>query len=81
MKSETEILEQLKPLLVEVLGVRPDEIHLTDQPTANRFLPALLPSRFGKGGGLGSLCATRPNHRRAVMAGRTGSRLSHPQET
>jgi acyl carrier protein len=27
MKSETEILEQLKPLLVEVLGVRPDEIH------------------------------------------------------
>jgi len=27
MKSATEILEQLKPLLVEVLGVRPDEIH------------------------------------------------------
>jgi acyl carrier protein len=27
MKSETEIFEQLKPLLVEVLGVRPDQIH------------------------------------------------------
>ncbi|MEI6674620.1 MAG: acyl carrier protein [Verrucomicrobiota bacterium] len=27
MKSASEILEQLKPLLVEVLGVRPDEIH------------------------------------------------------
>lgn len=27
MKSATAILEQLKPLLVEVLGVRPDEIH------------------------------------------------------
>ena len=27
MKSETEILEQLKPLLVEVLGARPDQIH------------------------------------------------------
>ena len=27
MKSATEILEQLKPLLVEVLGVRPDDIH------------------------------------------------------
>lgn len=26
MTSENEILEQLKPLLVEVLGVRPDEI-------------------------------------------------------
>jgi acyl carrier protein len=26
MKSESDILEQLKPLLVEVLGVRPDEI-------------------------------------------------------
>ncbi len=27
MKSESEILQQLKPLLVEVLGVRPDAIH------------------------------------------------------
>ena len=27
MKSATEILEQLQPLLVEVLGVRPDAIH------------------------------------------------------
>jgi acyl carrier protein len=27
MKSEPEILERLQPLLVEVLGVRPDEIH------------------------------------------------------
>ena len=27
MKSETEIFEQLKPLLVEVLGIRPDQIH------------------------------------------------------
>ncbi|MCX6878361.1 MAG: phosphopantetheine-binding protein [Verrucomicrobia bacterium] len=27
MNTESDILEQLKPLLVEVLGVRPDEIH------------------------------------------------------
>jgi acyl carrier protein len=27
MKSAPDILEQLKPLLMEVLGVRPDEIH------------------------------------------------------
>ena len=29
MMTETEIFEQLKPLLVEVLGVSPDEIELT----------------------------------------------------
>ena len=27
MKSESEILDELKPLLAEVLGVRPDKIH------------------------------------------------------
>ena len=35
MKSATEILEQLKPLLVEVLGVRPDEIHRNSELVAD----------------------------------------------